>query len=117
MVINRGQFIPREEMLYTYYHDVEELKEKIIQQKMIALYHHMADEKSAELFEQQLSAYESAKNYLDELLLDEKNLYASESKMELIRETEYQINEYIDDVKQLLNESNIKDVTLSKLIS
>lgn len=109
IVINRGQFIPREDILYTYYHDVEEMKEKIIQQKMITLYHHMTDEKSAEIFEQQLAAYESAKKYLDELLLDEKNLYNGDRKIKLMNETEYQVNEELKHVKQLLKEGNIED--------
>jgi len=109
LVISRGQFIPREEVLYTYYHDVEELKEKIIQQKMATLYHHMSDQNTAELFEQQLSAYESAKKYLDELLQDEKNMYSSDRKMELMDETEYQINEQLQVVKEFLKDRNIEE--------
>lgn len=109
MVISRGQFIPREDMLYTYYHDVEELKEKIIQQKMITLYHHMTDEKSAEIFEQQMTAYESAKKFLDELILDEKNLYSGDRKLELMQEAEYQMNQSLEEVKQFLKDMNIQD--------
>ena len=58
---------------------------------------------------EQLSAYESAKKYLDELLQDEKNMYSSDRKMELMDETEYQINEQLQVVKEFLKDRNIEE--------
>ena len=53
IVIDRGQFVPRDTMLATYEADVEQMKQKIIQQKMITLYRHMGEKESLELFQTQ----------------------------------------------------------------
>ena len=58
--MHRGQYVPREDVLTTYYNDVEDMKEKIIQQKMSTLFRHMGEQKAAALFEEEMTAYKSA---------------------------------------------------------
>ena len=99
MVIKRGQYVPRQDVIEAYRQDVQEMKEKIIQQKMVTLFRHMGEQKSSELFEQQLKAYESAKKYLDELESDHKELLDNEQKKAQIEQLQLEMNEALKLVK------------------
>ena len=109
IVIHRGKYVPREDVLYTYYNDVEEMKEKIIQQKMSTLFRYMGESKAAELFEQQMTAYKSANKYLEELLHDQEQLFYSEEKIEQIQKKQLQINEALERVNAALKNNEISE--------
>lgn len=109
LVLNRGQFVPREDLLYTYYHDVEDMKEHIIQHKMATLFRHIGEKEGAEIFKKQLSAYTSANKYLTELVAQHDDFLFSEDKKEKMKEKQYTLNSQLDKVKMLLKEDNVRE--------
>jgi hypothetical protein len=109
MILNRGQFVPREDVYTAYTNDVGEMKEKIIQQKMAALFRHMGEKEAKELFEKQITAYESANKYLEELTTENDELFYSSSKKEAMEQRELTINKELDNVKEMLRQNNIED--------
>jgi len=113
LILNRGQFVSREELLYIYYHDVEDMKEHIIQHKMATLFRHIGEKEGGELFKKLMAAYTSANNYLSELMKENDDFLFSEDKKEKMKEKQYKINLELDKVKMFLKEDNITDaVTL-----
>jgi len=109
LILIRGQFVPREELLYTYYHDVEDMKERIIQHKMATLFRHIGEKEGADIFKKQMAAFTSANNYLTELMDQHDDFLFSEDKKEKMREKQYKINSELDKVKQFLKEDNVRE--------
>lgn len=107
--IARGQYVPREDVLYTYLQDVESMKQKIIEQKMITLFRHMGEQKASELFQEQMKAYESANKYLEELKREQNELYNNEDIQEKIDQYQLEINQALQQVKIALKEGNIDE--------
>lgn len=109
LILNRGQFVPREDLLYTYYHDVEDMKEHIIQHKMATLFRHIGEKEGAEIFKKQMAAYTSANKYFSELKEENDDFLFSEVTKEKMKEKQYKINAHLDKVKMLLKEDNVKE--------
>lgn len=109
IVLYRGQFQHRSDVLYTYLEDVEEMKENIIKQKMATLFHHMGEKKAAELFEQQLKAYNSANTFLEELKEKQDELYFNVEKEEEIQLKQIKINLALERVKTALREESLEE--------
>ena len=107
--IARGQYAPREDVLYTYLEDVETMKQKIIEHKMVTLFRHMSEQKAAELFQEQMKAYESANKYLEEIMREQKNLYDNEDIHEKIDQYQLEINQALQQVKLALKEGNVDE--------
>lgn len=109
LVVNRGEFINREDVIEAYRADVEDMKEKVIQQKMISLYRHMPDDKSSEMFENQMKAYTSANEYLDTLIETHKEYFENEDTLKLIDDKRLEINIALQTVKHELKNQNIRE--------
>ena len=109
IVLHRGAFQHRLDVLYTYLNDVETMKENIIKQKMATLFHHMGEKKATELFEQQMKAYTAANSYLDELKAKQEELYFNEEKEEELKLKQIKINNALERVKTALREDMIDD--------
>ena len=109
IVLHRGLFQHRPDVLYTYLDDVEEMKDNIIKQKMATLFHHMGEKKASELFEQQMKAYTSANSFLEELKKKQDELYFNEEKEEDITLKQIKINDALERVKTALREDLIED--------
>ena len=109
IILHRGKFISREDVLYTYLDDVEEMKEGVIQQKMATLFHHMGEKKAKELFDEQMKAYNSANEYLEQLQNKEKELYFNEEKLEEMNRKKKQINILLETVKIALRDDRVED--------
>jgi hypothetical protein len=109
IVLHRGTFQHRPDVLYAYLDDVEEMKENIIKQKMATLFHHMGEKKAAELFEQQMKAYTSANSFLDELKKKQDELYFNEDKEEEMKLKQIKINDALERVKAALREDLIEE--------
>lgn len=109
LILNRGQFVPREDLLYTYYHDVEDMKEHIIQHKMATLFRHIGEKEGRDIFEKQMAAYNSANKYLLEMMKEHDDFLFSEEKKEKMKEKQLKINSELDKVKMLLKEDNVKE--------
>lgn len=109
MVVERGNFVPKMEVIESYKNDVQDMKEKIIQQKMVTLYRHMEEEKSTKLFEDQITAYKSANDYLEEMLTNHTNMFDNQEVMAEIEEKQLKINLALQRVNQLFKENNIRD--------
>lgn len=109
LILNRGQFVPREDLLYTYFHDVEEMKERIIQHKMATLFRHIGENEGNEIFKKQMAAYNSANKYLSELIQENDDFLFSEDKKEKMKEKQFKINSELDKVKMFLKEDNVRE--------
>ena len=109
LILNRGQFVPREDLLYTYYHDVEDMKEQIIQHKMATLFRHVGEKEGKETFEKQMTAYNSANKYLTELLKENDEFSNNPEKMAKMKEKRLKINTIIDQVNVFLKEDNVRE--------
>ena len=109
LVLNRGQFVPREDLLYTYYHDVEDMKERIIQHKMATLFRHIGEKEGADMFKKQMAAFTSANKYLSELMLENEEFLYDEDKLTKMKEKQYNINSILDKVQMLLKEDNVRE--------
>ena len=111
MVLHRGLFQNREDVLYTYLDDVENMKENIIKQKMATLFHHMGEKKAAELFDAQIKAYTSANSFLDDLKKKQEELYFNVEKEDELRAKQIKINNALERVKSALREGLVADAT------
>ena len=109
MVVNRGQFVQREDVIDAYIADVQNMKEKVIQQKMIALYRHMSDDKSSQMFENQMKAFTSASEYLDSLISTQKEYFENEDTLKMIEDKQLEINIALQTVKQELKNHNLRE--------
>jgi hypothetical protein len=107
LILNRGQFVPREDLLYTYYHDVEDMKERIIQHKMATLFRHIGEKEGGDIFKKQMAAFNSANKYLTELMDDD--FLFNDDKKEKMKEKQYKINSELDKVKKFLKEDNVRE--------
>jgi hypothetical protein len=111
MVLHRGTFQNREDVLYTYLDDVENMKENIIKQKMATLFHHMGEKKAAELFDAQMKAYTSANSFLDDLKKKQEELYFNVEKEDELKTKQIKINEALERVKTALRGGLVADAT------
>jgi hypothetical protein len=109
LILNRGQFVPREDLLYTYYHDVEDMKEHIIQHKMATLFRHVGEKEGRDIFEKQMVAYNSANKYLTELLKENDDFSNNPEKIAKIKEKQLKINTVLDQVNAFLKEDNVRE--------
>ena len=108
-ILNRGQFVPREDLLYTYYHDVEDMKEQIIQHKMATLFRHLRESEGKTIFEKQMVAYNSANKYLTELLKENDDFSHNPEKIAKMKEKQLKMNTVIDKVNIFLKEDNVRE--------
>ena len=111
MNISRGQYIPRDFLMSTYEKDVEELKEKIIQNKMRVLLQYVDENKARETFAREMKAYESANQYLDELVKEYIDIFENEETQMKIVEKEKSFNRILEEVRQYLEEGKIEEAT------
>ena len=109
IVLHRGSFQHRDDVLYAYYEDVEDMKEKIIKQKMSTLFRHTGEKKAAELFQQEMKAYETAKEFLDDMLAKHDELYHHIPKYEKIQEFQKKIYLLLERVQNALREGRIEE--------
>lgn len=109
IVIHRGQYESREAIMQTYTQYVEELKEKIIQQKMSTLFRHMGEQKAAKMFEEEMTAYKKANAYLEELKKEYNELFDNEIKREQMEQKQKQFNELKEQVNVLLKEDKVRE--------
>lgn len=109
IVLHRGQYVPRQEVLMTYYKDVEDMKQNIIEHKMSTLFRHIAENKSSTMFEQQLKAYTSANTYLQNLFKEQQDIYFNQEKSALINSKQLQINIALERVNESLKNDNLKE--------
>jgi len=108
IVLHRGAFQTRSDVLYTYLDDVENMKENIIKQKMATLFHHMGEKKATELFTEQMKAFTSANAFLEDLKKKEDDLYYDEEELNLKK---MKINEALERVKTALREDRVDEAT------
>ena len=111
IVLHRGAFQNRMDVLYTYLDDVETMKDNIIKQKMSTLFHHMGEKKATELFEEQMKAYNSANSFLEELKKKQDELYFNVEHEEEIKLKQMKINEALERVKTALREDRLEEAT------
>lgn len=111
IVLHRGAFQNRNDVLYTYLDDVETMKENIIKQKMVTLFHHMGEKKATELFQEQLKAYTSANAFLEDLKKKQDELYFNDEKEEERKLKQMKINDAIERVKTALREDRLEEAT------
>lgn len=109
IVIHRGQYESRETIMQTYTQYVEELKEKIIQQKMSTLFRHMGEQKAAKMFEEEMTAYKKANAYLEELKKEYNELFANETAREQMEQKQKHFNELKEQVNVLLKEDKVRE--------
>jgi hypothetical protein len=111
IVLHRGAFQNRSDVLYTYLDDVEKMKEDIIKQKMATLFHHMGEKKATELFAEQMKAFTSANSFLEELQKKQDDLYFNTENEEELKMKKMKINEALERVKTALREDRIDEAT------
>ena len=109
VLIHRGMYVPQDMELYTYYEDVEQKKQDIIQHKMATLFRHVPENKATDLFTQQMSAYNAANKRLEELLAEHKELYANESKADQIEALTLKMNEALERVKEARKRNDLQE--------
>lgn len=109
IVLHRGNFASREDVLYTYLDDVNKMKEGIIQQKMATLFHHMGEKKAKELFDEQMKGYTSANEFLEQLQNKQNDLYFNEEKLDQMNKIQKRINELLEIVRNDLREHRLED--------
>jgi hypothetical protein len=109
MVLHRGNFASREDVLYTYLDDVNKMKEGIIQQKMATLFHHMGEKKAKELFDEQMKGYTSANEFLEQLQNKQNELYFNEEKLDQMNKIQKRMNELLETVRNDLRDHRIED--------
>lgn len=109
IVLHRGNFAAREDVLYTYLDDVNKMKEGIIQQKMATLFHHMGEKKAKELFDEQMKGYTSANEFLEQLQNKQNELYFNEEKLDQMNKMQKRINELLEIVRNDLREHRLED--------
>ena len=111
IILHRGAFQNRSDVLYTYLDDVENMKENIIKQKMATLFHHMGEKKASELFAEQMKAFTSANSFLEELKKKQDDLFFNVDKLEEMKLKQIKINEALERVKTAMREDMIDDAT------
>lgn len=109
IVVQRGNFVPRIDVMEAYAKDVQDMREKVIQQKLITLYRHMDDTKSSDIFQQQMVAYKSANAYFEELTAEYKNMFENEEKIAEINEKKLEINIALQRVKTALKNGELEE--------
>jgi hypothetical protein len=109
IVLHRGTFHQRNDVLYTCLDDVEEIKENVIKQKMATLFHHMGEKKATELFEQQMKAYTTTNSFLAELKEKQDELYFNVETEEKMKLKQIKINDALERVKTALREDLVED--------
>ena len=111
IVLHRGAFQNRSDVLYTYIDDVENMKENIIKQKMATLFHHMGEKKATELFAEQMKAFNSANSFLEELKKKQDELYFNAEKDEELKIKQIKINEALERVKTAMRDDRLDEAT------
>ena len=111
IVLHRGSFQNRLDVLYTYLDDVESMKESIIKQKMAILFHHIGEKQATELFGEQMKAYTSANSFLDDLKKKQDELYFNIEKEDELKMKKIKINDALERVKIALHEDRVEEAT------
>ena len=111
IVLHKGSFQNRMDVLYAYIDDVENMKENIIKQKMAILFHHMGEKKATELFGEQMKAYSSANSFLDDLKNKQDELYFNVEKEDELKMKKVKINDALERVKTALREDRVEEAT------
>lgn len=115
IVLHRGEFVSKKDVIEIYRKDVESLKEKIIQNKMKTLLKHTTDEKGTETFEKELKAYESGNKYLIERMDDYNQMYFNKDKESKLMETELSINLHINEIQNAEDIKSKIDIEHNKI--
>ena len=119
IVIHKGKYQNREEVINMYLETIDELKEEIIHQKMATLFHHMGEKKAAEQFEDKMKAYKTANEFYEKLKTKHEELHYNEEKMTEIKEKQKLIHNNLKKIKESLREGDVEEAvkTQYKLIA
>lgn len=115
MVINRGQYVSKKDVIDIYRKDVETFKEKIIQNKMKTLLKYNSDEKAIQNFEKELKAYETSNKYLSERMEEYELMYFSKEKKKELEKLDLSMNTYLSEVQKNDDVSEIVDTVYNKI--
>lgn len=115
IVINRGEYVSKKDVIDIYKKDVETLKEKIIQNKMKTLLKYSSDEKATQMFEKELKAYETSNNYLSEKMEEYHLMYFSKEKKDKLEKLDLSMNTYLSELYKNKDISEIVDTVYNKV--
>lgn len=102
--IYKGEYSNLYDIIDTFKHDIDQIKEKIICQKLDTIFDYVSQEKSAVLFKEELENY-NTDGFLYKVLIDkhEEN-YSNEHKMDIIDKKRSRIFMFQEQIKGLLDE-------------
>lgn len=115
MVINKGDYVSRKDVINIYREDVETLKEKIIQNKMKTLLKYSSDEKGTDKFEKELKAYETSNKFLLELMDNYESMYFSKQKKEELMKLDLSMNTYLNELPEIDDTEEIVEIVHKKI--
>jgi hypothetical protein len=99
-----GRFSDNETLMYDFKEHVEDLKDKIIQQKLDTLFNFVNEKTAVEEFKKELNNYNETNIMLKELTDKYNDNYHNLQKNELIHKKREVIYRYIENVRSLLKE-------------
>jgi len=99
-----GRFSDNETLMYDFKEHVEDLKDKIIQQKLDTLFNFVNEKTAVEEFKKELNDYNETNVMLKELSDKYNENYHNPQKKELIQKKREVIYRYIENVRALLKE-------------
>ena len=111
--IFNGDYFNINELRASYYRDIVDAKEAIIQQKLHTIFHYVSDDKSVKQFKEELENYNDTSSMYLELQTKYNDLYENPTKKEQISRKQreiYQLQEQIDILKKEYAKTNDKEV-------
>ena len=103
IIIHRGFYANRENMIYEYLEYLEDLKQLFIEGKMDSLFRYLQDSMAKANFDKRMKLYELYSSHLKTFLATHDHLFYNEQTTTLILQKQTEIQEKIEQIKTILN--------------